>query len=275
VGELRVDPLTGLRLLLGGEGLLLDPHAPPPGPASPAAGPMLGQGANPSRDLFWASPAEGSFESIPHPGDAATLAELGASALATAVEDWRRRILAHPGAACVHLAVDEPADGAGAGARLYALAFVPQLVAREREHFGAYATRTMGGNLLADLVQEEVRRRERIVAIDDEAVLMAPYGSRASYQLLIAPRRPRARFEADGPTGAGILHDALRRLSARFGGCPPLNLFVRTAPRGAEHFCWRIELLPRLRRPGGLELGTGLQFNPVAPELAADELRSV
>ena len=41
-------------------------------------------------------------------------------------------------------------------------------VARERERFGAYATRTMGGNLLGDLVQEEVRRRERIVAIDDE-----------------------------------------------------------------------------------------------------------
>jgi len=36
----------------------------------------------------------------------------------------------------------------------------------------------MGGNLLADLVQEEVRRRERIVAIDEETVLMAPYGAR-------------------------------------------------------------------------------------------------
>ena len=39
---------------------------------------------------------------------------------------------------------------------------MPALIARERERFGAYATRTMGGNLLADLVQEEVRRRERI-----------------------------------------------------------------------------------------------------------------
>ena len=47
---------------------------------------------------------------------------------------------------------------------------MPAAIARERERFGAYATRTMGGNLLGDLVQEEVRRRERIVAIDDEAV---------------------------------------------------------------------------------------------------------
>ena len=48
----------------------------------------------------------------------------------------------------------------------------------ERERFGAYATRTMGGNLVADLVREEVRRRERIVAIDDEAVAMTAYAGR-------------------------------------------------------------------------------------------------
>ena len=94
---------------------------------------------------------------------------------------------------------------------------MPAAIARERERFGAYATRTMGGNLLADLVQEEVRLRERIVAIDDEAVLMAPYASRLPFQLMLAPRRPRARFEDDGPTGAALLHDALRRLGRRLG----------------------------------------------------------
>ena len=49
-------------------------------------------------------------------------------------------------------------------AQLFALEFVPAAIARERERFGAYATRTMGGNLLGDLLQQEVRRRERIVA---------------------------------------------------------------------------------------------------------------
>ena len=79
-------------------------------------------------------------------------------------------------------------------AQLYALDFVPAAVARERERFGAYATRTMGGNLLADLVQEEVRRRERIVAIDDEAVLMAPYALAPALPAHArpAPRRGRA-----------------------------------------------------------------------------------
>jgi UDPglucose--hexose-1-phosphate uridylyltransferase len=146
-------------------------------------------------------------------------------------------------------------------------------VARERERFGAYATRTMGGNLLADLVQEEVRARTRIVAIDEEAVLMAPFGARGPYQLLIAPRSPRMRFEDAGPSGASMLHDALGRLSRRLGASPPLNLWVRTAPRGAEHFCWRIDILPRLTHLAGRELGAGVYLNIAPPERVAAELR--
>jgi UDPglucose--hexose-1-phosphate uridylyltransferase len=184
---------------------------------------------------------------------------------------------AHDGASYVHVIVNERRE-AGASlphthAQVYALGFVPAQIARERERFGAYATRTMGGNLLADLVQEEVRRRERIVAIDDEAVLMAPYGARLPYQLMLAPRAVRGRFEDDGPTGAGLLHDALTRLKRRFGATPPLNLWVRTAPRGAEHFCWRIDIVPRLTHLAGLELGTGVHLNVVPPELVASELR--
>src|SRR5205085_12387564 len=119
----------------------------------------------------------------------------------------------------------------------------------------------------------EVSRRARIVAVDEEAVLMAPYGGRVPFQLLLAPRRPRARFEDDGSTGAALLHDALGRLARRLGASPPLNLWVRTAPRGAAHYCWRIDVLPRLGHLAGLELGTGVHLNVVAPEQAAAELR--
>jgi UDPglucose--hexose-1-phosphate uridylyltransferase len=231
-----------------------------------------------SPDLFAAQPACGAHEVIVNaPQSVAALAELPVEQVAVAMDVWRERIRAHPGAAYVHVLVNERRE-AGASlphthAQLYALDFVPAAVARERERFSAYATRTMGGNLLADLVQEEVRRRERIVAIDDEAVAIAPYGSRLPYQLMIAPRRPRARFEDDGPTGAALLHDALGRLARRLGANPPLNLWVRTAPRGADHFCWRIDVMPRLTHLAGLELGTGLHLNIVAPERAAAELR--
>ncbi len=232
--------------------------------------------ANP--DLFWAAPAHGAHEVIINsPKPVISLAQLTPEEVQTAMEAWRARMTAHGEASYVHLIVNERRE-AGASlphthAQLYALDFVPADVARERERFGAYATRTMGGNLLADLVQEEVRRRERIVAIDDEVVLMAPYGARVPFQLLIAPRRPRPRFEDEGPVGAGMLNDALNRLARRLGSNPPLNLWVRTAPRGAEYFCWRIDIVPRLTHLAGLELGAGIHLNIVSPEQAAAELR--
>jgi UDPglucose--hexose-1-phosphate uridylyltransferase len=229
-------------------------------------------------ELFTAAAASGAHEVIVNgPQPVLSLADLPVEQLELAMGVWQERMRAHADAAYVQLIVNERRE-AGASlphthAQLYALDFVPAEVARERERFGAHATRTMGQNLLEDLVAEEVRLRERIVAIDDDAVLLAPYGSRGPFQLMLAPRRPRARFEEEGPTGAALLHDGLRRL-ARYLGCnPPLNLWIRTAPRGAEHFCWRIDVLPRLTHLAGLELSTGVNLNIVAPEDAAAALR--
>ncbi|HXC46135.1 MAG TPA: DUF4921 family protein [Solirubrobacteraceae bacterium] len=229
-------------------------------------------------DLFYASAASGSHEVIVNaPESVLSLAELPASRLADAMEVWRLRMRAHPESAYVQLIVNERRE-AGASlehthSQLYALDFVPEEVARERERCGAYANRTMGRGLLEDLVAEEVRRGERIVAIDEEAVLMAPYGSRLPFQLMLAPRAPRMRFEDEGPLGSALLHDGLCRLARHFGSSPPLNMWVRTAPRGAEHFCWRIDVAPRLTHLAGLELSTGVNLNIVAPEHAAAVLR--
>jgi UDPglucose--hexose-1-phosphate uridylyltransferase len=232
----------------------------------------------PNDDLFWSAPARGAHEVVINsPAPVVSLSQLQVGQVAAAAEVWRERIRAHPDAAYVHVIVNERRE-AGASlphthAQVYAMDFVPAAIARERERFGAYATRTMGGNLLADLVQEEVRRRDRIVAIDDDTVLIAAYAGRVPFHLLIAPRTPRARFEDDGPSGAAMLHDALSRLARRLGATPPLNLWIRTAPQGAEQFCWRIEILPRLTHLAGLELGAGVNLNIVAPERAAAELR--
>ena len=247
-------------------------------PALDDASPEPAPSARPA--LFTAAPARGTHEVVVNaPTPTVTLGELDVAQVRTAVEVWRGRIAHHraAGAACVHVIVNERHE-AGASlahthAQVYALDFVPAAIARERERFGAYATQTMGGNLLGDLVQEEVRLRERLVAYDDEAVCFAPYASRVPFQLCIAPRTPRPRFEDDGPTGAALLHDVLGRLARHLGAAPPLNLWVRTAPQGAESFCWRIDILPRLTHRAGLELGAGVDLLIVAPEDAASALR--
>jgi UDPglucose--hexose-1-phosphate uridylyltransferase len=231
-------------------------------------------------ELFQTLPATGAHEVIVNgPQSVLSLSELPVEQVVAAVEAWRVRMREHADtAAYLQLIVNERRE-AGASlphthAQLYALGFVPAAVARERERAAAYTTRTMGQSLLGDLVAEEVRRGERIVAIDDEAVLLAPFASRLPFQLMLAPRTPRPRFESeDGPSGAALLHDGLQRLARRLGSSPPLNMWVRTAPRGADDFCWRIDVMPRLTHLAGLELSTDLNLNIVAPEDAARLLR--
>ena len=222
-------------------------------------------------DLFPSRPATGAHEVIVNtPRAVASLAALAPEQAARAMDAWRIRIRAHPDASYVHVIVNE-GRRAGASlphshAQLYALPFVPAAVARERERFTAYANRTHGRDLLADVLQEEVRRRERVVAINGDAVALCPFASRVPFQVQIVPRQPRPRFEDDGPLASGLLQEVLRRLGSVLGGPPALNMWVRTAPRGAEHFCWRIDLLPRLVNDAGLELGAGLHLNVLAPE---------
>ncbi|MFL5839516.1 MAG: galactose-1-phosphate uridylyltransferase [Thermoleophilaceae bacterium] len=228
-------------------------------------------------ELFASRPAVGAHEVIVHsPRPVSRLFDLTPDELQTAMDAWRTRMSVHD-AAYTHLIVNEgPQAGASlphTHSQLYALPFVPAAVARERERFTAYLERTQGRNLLADVLQEEVRLRERIVAIDSEAVVICPFASRMPYEMMLIPRTPRARFQDDGPLGAALLHEALSRLKAALGGLPPLNMWIRTAPAGAGEFCWHLDILPRLAQLAGLEMGTGVSLNIVPPEQAAATLR--
>src|SRR6266542_658241 len=122
------------------------------------------------------------------------MSDLSADQMSLAIDGWKARASAlGADSSYVHIMVNE---GQPAGASLehthaqaYGRGFVPTVVARERERVTAHNTRTMGGCLLCDLLQEELRRRERVVAVDDDAVLLEPYASRGPYELQIVPRK--------------------------------------------------------------------------------------
>jgi UDPglucose--hexose-1-phosphate uridylyltransferase len=230
-----------------------------------------------SPELFVSRPAAGAHEVIVNsPEHVTAMGELGEAQFAAAVATWRERMRAHSDASYVQLIVNE-GGGAGASlphthAQLYALPFVPASVARERERVGAYRESTGGNGLLEDVLVEEVRRRERLVAIDEEAALICPWASRSPYELRVIPRREAARFEEDD-TGAAMIRTALRALAARFGGSPELNLWVRTAPHGAESFHWHVDIAPRLSIKAAFEFATGVDILTYPPERAAADLR--
>ena len=213
------------------------------------------------------------------PEPVGSLLDLGPDGLADAMGVWRERIRAHSEAGYVHVIVNE-GQAAGASlphthAQLYALPLVPAAVARERERFTAYRDRTQGRNLLGDVVQEEVKRRERLVAVDAEGVAICPFAAHVPFHVQIVPRTPapavrgrRAAVRgAAARRAAPARRRARRRAAASTSGCGP-----RRAAR--ETFCWRIDLLPRLAHPAGLEMGAGVQLCVLAPEVAAERLRA-
>jgi len=262
---------------LSGEDGVAEGTASEAGSFASGGDPLLASRRAGEPDLFSARPATGAHEVIVNsPRHVTAMAELEQEEFAAAVATWRERMRAHGDASYVQLIVNE-GGGAGASlehthAQLYALPFVPAAVARERERAGAYAERTAGAGLLSDVLVEEVRRRERLVAIDEEAALICPWASRSPFELRVVPRREAASFAHD-ETGTAMLRTAMRLLAARFGGPPELNLWVRTAPRGAEPFHWHVDIAPRLTIKAGFELGTGVDINVYPPERAAADLR--
>jgi UDPglucose--hexose-1-phosphate uridylyltransferase len=242
-----------------------------------AGDPLLASRRSGEPDLFASRPAQGAHEVIVNaPEHVTTMTELGEEQFAAAVATWRERMRAHADASYVQLIVNE-GGGAGASlehshAQLYALDFVPAGVARERERAGAYAERTGGGGLLSDILVEEVRRRDRLVAIDEEAALICPWASRSPFELRVVPRQAAPSF-AEDTAGAAMIHTALRLLATRFERSPELNLWVRTAPPDTHHFHWHVDIAPRLIVKASFEFATGVDINTYPPERGAGDLR--
>ena len=185
-------------------------------------------------------------------------------------------MLAHDDAAYVQLILNQgPDSGASlehSHTQLGAANFVPAAVARERERFNSYRERTAGASLLGEVLREEIRRGDRLVAIDDEVALICPWASRFPFEMRIIPRRPQPSFEKD-VGGASMLGRAVAALAELFGEPPQLNLWVKTAPRGVEHFHWHLDLMPRLEPASAFEMATGVNINITTPEAAAASLR--
>ncbi len=156
---------------------------------------------------------------------------------------------------------------------------LPQIPHRIGEELGGAARYVIreGACPFCRLVRDEVAEGSRLVYEDAASVCFAPYASRSPFELWVVPRHHAADFgtasDAQLVSAADTLQSVLRLL-ASLGG-PAYNLILHSAPlreRVDETYHWHWEIHPRLREIAGLELGTGLPVNPIAPEQVAHEL---
>ena len=74
---------------------------------------------------------------------------------------------------------------------------------------------------------------------------------------------------------AAVLKDSLGKLCGCLGD-PDYNLIVHTAPVDDEHksyYLWHIQIIPRLTKAAGFELGSGIYINTSLPEETAPLIR--
>ena len=94
------------------------------------------------------------------------------------------------------------------------------------------------------------------------------------------PRRVvpgRCPTPTSSATSPAILKDTLQRLNRALDR-PPYNFVIHTAPVSEgelEYYHWHLEIMPKLTRVAGFEIGSGFYINPTPPEDAAQYLREI
>ena len=222
---------------------------------------------------------------IESPDHRATLGTMSADAVERVLWAWRERIRDLRRDSRLKSFVIVKNVGATAGAtldhphsQLLALPLVPHHLQQEIDVAGAYYQKTTVC-LLCDVLNQEMASTSRIVAADDEVMVMMPFASRLPFETWVVPRKHRASFdEASDATLAVVgarLQDVMHRLHVALVS-PPHTVLLHTAPvgEGAPFYHWRIEILPRLTPVSGLAFG-GIYINPMPPEKAAEVLRAL
>lgn len=136
------------------------------------------------------------------------------------------------------------------------------------------------------ILEFEREDRRRIIYENEFFTVFCPFASRVPFETWIMPNKPQPFFEEIGPQEREALADALcdimRRLNVSLKN-PPYNYYIHSAPcddtgfvcdiSAFKHFRWHIEIMPRLSKFAGFELGTGIEINTAVPEESAAFLR--
>ena len=198
---------------------------------------------------------------------------------------YRDRMLAMKAMPGVQFVLPMKNSGRAAGAslrhthsQLFGLPMVPDVVqlelSRATDFFNARQE-----CIFCHLVHTEIEFADRIVSMDDHFVAWCPFASRFAYEVWVAPRRHRARFESTSDGDLQALGQFTQELIRKLDQNPQIqayNYFLHSLPFDShpeDHYHWHIEILPRIAMQAGFEWGTGIHINTVAPSRAASELR--
>lgn len=133
--------------------------------------------------------------------------------------------------------------------------------------------------IFCDILKHELEESRRLVAQNERFVAVAPYAPRFPFEIWIIARRHFASFNTIEDSELRALSQILKLSLNKMNqvlSYPDYNFLIHIAPSdnlepGYYHF--HLELMPKLTKIAGFEVGSGFYINPTPPEDAAKYLR--
>ena len=135
--------------------------------------------------------------------------------------------------------------------------------------------------LFCDIIDQEINSKSRIVTETGSFIAFVPFASRFPFETWILPkehlddfRTLKDRFKVEEL--AEISASVIRRLHKALGENISYNLMVHSYPlkeNRIEYYHWHIEIVPKITKFNGFDLGSGMYVNPTVPEESAKFLR--
>lgn len=224
---------------------------------------------------------------IETPDHAARLATLSVSQARTFLRVLRDRVrwlAAQPGIASLVVFENSGPESGGSLFHPHAqVVAVPEVVPTLAEELGAasaFARTHSGRCIFEEVLAQERAAGTRLVREIEGWTAYCPFASELPYEVRVVPHRHSSSFgettDAEIEAAAELFPSLLRRFE-EVAPDASYNFVARAPAEGqAERsvYHWHLDLLPRLIRPDGFEVGGGIHVNPFAPETAARELRS-
>jgi UDPglucose--hexose-1-phosphate uridylyltransferase len=203
---------------------------------------------------------------IHSPRHVVSLAELEPDELRAVAQAWRERarVGREDGLGYLHAFVNEGREAGGSLAHSHSqLAWLPGRPPEVRGEDDAACR-------VCDWLEREIADGTRVVADRDDVIVLAAYAGRLPYECRLAPRRhpDGSAFDSQLLAPALVLLAEAVRGVHELEGPIPLNAWLHDGGH------WHLELVPRISILAGLELGAGVYVNTLAPEEAAERLRT-
>lgn len=164
--------------------------------------------------------------------------------------------------------------------QIVASPIVPPYIRRKYEVATQHYDNT-GRCIHHDLERMELDEGTRIVEETNHFVVLHPYASHYPFETWIMPKIHKSSFgDVDGEEVvdlAQVLRNSLLKLYTGLND-PDYNLIIHTAPVDDEqksYYLWHIQIIPRLTKAAGFELGSGIYINTALPEETAAFMREL